>query len=581
MYEQIIKVLVSLSDIWDTFGHYRNKARLLVLMLVLTSFLDAFSIGMLLPVIEIIVSGEAESTFAKLITRFMDGSEQKDQLVLTVYIFLALVILKNIFIYLKNRVHADLSFGLRGFWMKELMTRYLRSNYSYIIENKQGVLVNNVVVEAEKAQFCLKFLVQFISSVLLALFMVVVLFMVSWEITLSLLLVVLLITFISKNTIGSYSTRIGSKKIKYAREVGNLVSESIAGIKQVKTLGLEDKILGQVFDTVNKYMAALGNFRVYSAIPQSVSEVVTVFFLVITVNYIVVFTDVEIADLVPIVAIFVVVGNRISVQAGMLVNSSMQVLSHVESLRLVYGIIKEDMHSEDMDGGVSLDCLNSDIQFEDVSFDYNNDHRVFEKINLVIPKNRFVFFVGGSGTGKSTLVDMLLRLNKPTDGRITFGGNDIQQYNIREWRSNIGYVSQDVMLFNKSIMENVREGNQFATDDEIVSVCKRVNAHDFISDLPDGYSTEVGDRGVKLSGGQRQRIVLARTLLSDPKILIFDEATSALDEKLESQIVREIKCSSNGKTIIYITHRLSTVVHADLIYKIENGTVVEQEALID
>ena len=573
MMTRITKVLVSLNDIWATFGHYRNKARLLVMMVVLTSFLDAFSIGMLLPVIEIIVSGETESTFGMLISQFMDATEQKDQLVVTVYMFFLLVLLKNIFVYLKNRVHADLSFGLRGYWMRELMTRYLRSNYSYIIENKQGSLVNNVVVEAEKAHFCLKFLVQFISSILLSLSMVAVLLMISWEITLSLLLVVLLITLILKNTIGSYSRRIGSKKIKYAREVGNLVSESIAGIKQVKTLGLEDKILGKVFETVNKYMAVLGNFRVYSAIPQSVSEVLTVFFLVITVNYIVVFTDVEIADLIPIVAIFVVVGNRISVQAGMLVNSSMQILSHVESLRLVHGIVKDSVGSECMDRGAEIDCMPGDIKFEDVSFQYQNGRNVIDGMNFVIPKNKFVFLIGASGSGKSTVVDLLLRLNKPTRGRILFNGMDIDDYNLRAWRKSIGYVSQDVLLFNKSIMENVRDGRSDASDEDVIAACKRVNAHSFISELSSGYDTEVGDRGMKLSGGQRQRIVLARTLLSEPSLLVFDEATSALDEELEREIVEEIKISSRGRTVLFVTHRLSTLVHADFVYVIDDGTV--------
>jgi ATP-binding cassette, subfamily B, bacterial len=245
------------------------------------------------------------------------------------------------------------------------------------------------------------------------------------------------------------------------------------------------------------------------------------------------------------------------------------------SLKRIYGLVKDDVGREELDKGPIFEELNGDVVFNNVSFSYGADHNVFEQLNFTIPKGKFVFLIGDSGAGKSTLVDLLLRLQTPQVGSIELGGNDISKTNIKSWRNTIGYVSQDILLFNKSIRENVRDGKCGATDQEIEAICKKVNANEFIQRLPDGYETNVGDRGAKLSGGQNQRLVLARSMLNDPNFLIFDEATSAMDQQLEEKIIQEIKYNSSGKTVLFITHRLATAIHADVIYRLDDGKITK------
>jgi ABC-type multidrug transport system fused ATPase/permease subunit len=570
----MLKNYISLAnELWSAFEHKKGSARLLLFMIVISSFLDAISIGFLLPVMEVIIEGNTVNSYLNHLLSKFNGLTQEKTLVIVLGIFLLLILIKNIIIHLKNRIMANLLFGLRGYWTSELMNKYLHSNYNFILNSKQGTLINNVLIETEKAQVCLKFLVQFVSAALLSMFMVGMLYVISWQVTTIMLLVMVLVVFIFYNLVGAYTRKVGAEKLKYAKFIGNQVSESIIAIKQIKTLSMEGRISKSFSDVVGKYVKTLSDFRVNSSLPKIISEVLVVFLLVMTVFCMINFTNYDIKNLVPIVAIFIVVGNRVAVQASLLTNSSMHILSNWVSLKRIYGLVNDDVGMEELEEGSVFEAFNGDIVFKNVSFSYGADHKVFEQLNFKIPKGKFVFLIGDSGSGKSTLVDLLLLLQAPQSGSIVAGANDLSKINIKSWRNNIGYVSQDILLFNKSIRENVRDGRCSATDREVEEICKLVNANEFIQRLPNGYETNVGDRGAKLSGGQNQRLALARSMLRDPNLLIFDEATSAMDQKLEEKIIKEIKLNSVGKTVLFITHRLATAVHADIVYNLANGEV--------
>ncbi|MDB2464697.1 ABC transporter ATP-binding protein/permease [Amylibacter sp.] len=570
----MLKNYISLAnELWSAFEHKKGSALLLLFMIVISSFLDAISIGFLLPVMEVIIEGNTDNSYLDHLLSKFNGLTQEKTLVIVLGIFLLLILIKNIIIYLKNRIMANLLFGLRGYWTSELMNKYLHSNYNFILNSKQGTLINNVLVETEKAQICLKFLVQFVSAAILSTFMVGVLYFISWQMTTIMLLVMVLVVFIFYNLVGAYTRKVGAEKLKYAKSIGNQVSESIIAIKQIKTLSMEGRISKSFSGVVDKYVKTLSDFRVNSSLPKIISEVLVVFLLVMIVFCMINFTNYDIKNLVPIIAIFIVVGNRVAVQASLLTNSSMHILSNWVSLKRIYGLVKDDVGREVLEEGSVFEAFNCDIVFKNVSFSYGADHKVFEQLNFKIPKGKFVFLIGESGSGKSTLVDLLLLLQAPQSGSIVAGANDLSKINIKSWRSNIGYVSQDILLFNKSIRENIRDGKCSATDREVEEICKLVNANEFIQRLPNGYETNVGDRGAKLSGGQSQRLALARSMLHDPNLLIFDEATSAMDQKLEEKIIQEIKLNSAGKTVLFITHRLATAVHADVIYRLAGGKI--------
>ena len=227
-------------------------------------------------------------------------------------------------------------------------------------------------------------------------------------------------------------------------------------------------------------------------------------------------------------------------------------------------------------GNISLPQVLGELEFENVNFAYNGRNSVIENLSLHIPAGKTIAIVGSTGSGKSTLVKLLLRLYEVQSGTISLDGVDIRELDFKNLRSHIGLVSQDVFLFHGTVGENISYGTITANDNEIIAAAKIAEAHEFIKELPQGYETIVGERGQKLSGGQRQRIAIARAVLKNPPILILDEATSAVDNETEAAIQRSLEKITANRTTIAIAHRLSTVRNADRIYVMEYGKLVEQ-----
>ena len=229
------------------------------------------------------------------------------------------------------------------------------------------------------------------------------------------------------------------------------------------------------------------------------------------------------------------------------------------------------------DVGDAIPCTNikGEIVFENVTFGYLDGKNVLKNVNLRIAPGEKVAFVGTTGAGKTTIANLLLRFYEPQQGRVLLDGLDIQRYQQRSLREQIGLVQQDVFLFSDSVKFNIAYGKWNATETEIVEAAKNAAADEFIGRLPQGYATEIGERGVKLSGGQKQRIAIARVFLKNPPVLILDEATSALDTRTEKQIQGALDKLSQNRTTLIIAHRLSTIMNADRIVVLNNGEIAE------
>ncbi|MCC0873479.1 SAV1866 family putative multidrug efflux ABC transporter [Staphylococcus aureus] len=246
------------------------------------------------------------------------------------------------------------------------------------------------------------------------------------------------------------------------------------------------------------------------------------------------------------------------------------------SMDRVFQLIDEDYDIKNGVGAQPIEIKQGRIDIDHVSFQYNdNEAPILKDINLSIEKGETVAFVGMSGGGKSTLINLIPRFYDVTSGQILIDGHNIKDFLTGSLRNQIGLVQQDNILFSDTVKENILLGRPTATDEEVVEAAKMANAHDFIMNFPQGYDTEVGERGVKLSGGQKQRLSIARIFLNNPPILILDEATSALDLESESIIQEALDVLSKDRTTLIVAHRLSTITHADKIVVIENGHIVE------
>jgi subfamily B ATP-binding cassette protein MsbA len=241
----------------------------------------------------------------------------------------------------------------------------------------------------------------------------------------------------------------------------------------------------------------------------------------------------------------------------------------------VFEFLDTPIEIHDRPGARPFHGLRRELRFEGVSFEYRPGQAVLADVDLVVPRGSVVALVGPSGAGKSTLVDLLGRFYDPSAGRITADGVELSEFSIATLRASLGVVSQETVLFHDTVRANVAYGMPDASDADIERAGRAAYAHDFVSALPNGYDTVVGERGTQLSGGQRQRLAIARAILRDPPILVFDEATSALDNESERLVQAAIERLLEGRTVFVIAHRLSTVQRADQIVVLDRGRVVE------
>jgi ATP-binding cassette subfamily B protein len=280
-------------------------------------------------------------------------------------------------------------------------------------------------------------------------------------------------------------------------------------------------------------------------------------------------------DVGVIVAFIGYIQGRLYGPAASLVGVQVQIVSALAVFERIFEYL--DMKTEEYDppGAVALTDIQGDVRFDHVTFSYDANRVILHDISFEIKPGQIAAFVGPSGAGKSTITQLVPRFYDPQSGRVLVDDHDVKDVTLESLREGIGIVTQETYLFHDTIASNLRYAKPDATDNELIAAARNANIHEFITTLPLGYDTVVGERGHKLSGGERQRLAIARVLLKNPCILILDEATSALDSHNEAAIQEALDVVMRGRTSLVIAHRLSTIVNADVIFVVENGRIVE------
>ncbi len=402
---------------------------------------------------------------------------------------------------------------------------------------------------------------------------VIVMFSLQWKLALviTLLVPVLLgFTIFRRKHMGASSRKVKEK----VAVINSNIESSITGVRTAKAFTNEDYEMSKFVDGCNQHRAARKGFYKQMGIFFSGTEIITnlINLAVIAVGGLLIFGNgLEYVDLL----VFTMYVSSFLGPVRKLANFAEQYTTGMAGFFRFQELMEVAPEITDAPDAQALVCRGGHIAIEDVSFHYDEGVNVLEHIHLDIPAGKTVALVGPSGGGKTTLCHLIPRFYDTIEGRIAIDGQDIRQVTLRSLREQVGIVQQDVMIFAGTVMENIRYGRLDATDEEVMEAAKKAEIHDAIMEMPDGYNTYVGERGIMLSGGQKQRVSIARIFLKNPPILLLDEATSALDTVTEAHIQAALEKLSVGRTTLVIAHRLSTIRNADLIAYIDSEGVRE------
>ena len=364
-------------------------------------------------------------------------------------------------------------------------------------------------------------------------------------------------------------------RIKIA-EINAQIEDNLSGIRVVKSFANED-LENKKFKVGNDAFleAKKNNYKYMGGYNSGLTAFTTMINLLVIVSGGLMITKdmISVTDLVT----FLLYINIFTDPIKTLIDFTEQFQNGYSGYERFLQILSIEPEIKDSENAVSINNVKGDIKLEDVSFKYNDSsHRVLKHINLEVKAGSYVALVGSSGAGKTTLCNLIPRFYEATSGKITIDGKDIKDIKLKDLRDNIGIVQQDVYLFVGTVYDNIRYGRPDATREEVIAAAKEANAYNFIMSLPNGFETDIGQRGIKLSGGQKQRISIARVFLKNPPILIFDEATSALDNESEKIVQESMEKLAKNRTTMVIAHRLSTIRNAEKILVLTDKGIEEQ-----
>lgn len=371
--------------------------------------------------------------------------------------------------------------------------------------------------------------------------------------------------------------RQAARKLTSAQvELSKQMTEDIQALRLVHTFGTQQRTIDKMMRLLEAVQVQLQQRSLIFYLPEPILDVLPIFSLALLAGLAYAMTSTP-ETILPMLLTFLVALQRLSIRIRGVAVALSQLADNSANMQRVDSILTPSDKQFASVGGERFESLQTDICFQQVSLSYSND-QVFalKQLTFTIPRHQVTAFVGQSGAGKSSIVDLLIGLYQPSCGQILVNGSRLQNYEQGSWRDHIGVVSQDTFIFNSSILDNLRYGAPHASLEQVITAAKAAQAHLFISDLPEGYDTIVGERGYRLSGGQRQRLALARAILKQPEILILDEATSALDSQSERLIQQALDEFQHDRTVIVIAHRLSTIVKAHQILVLEKGQLIEQ-----
>ena len=483
-------------------------------------------------------------------------------------------VIKAISLYFTRIQSINISFKIKESIQKSLAEKILNSDLSYINDNHSGKFISNFTEDTGRLQTITQTVALNSTKEIISLFFLIGL-MFSKDLYLSCLALILIpIAAIISKKLGKRMGKAVYGALEANEEFTKYLSEILKSVKLIKIFQREQGEMFKLSNIIKNWIlksSKVEKTRLGSAPMMETVTGIAVALVVFAGGYRSMNGDLEVGAFFSFLTALMLAYQPVRSLAGI----NVAINEGFAAASRIYKILDEQILIKDKANAKNLQISNGDIEFHNVSMNYKNSPLILKKINITIKGKSKVALVGPSGGGKSTILNLIPRFYQIKEGYISIDQQNIFDVKIQSLRKEIALVSQDIVLFDDTIKNNLTFGNSESTQGDIINACIKANCHDFIEKMKDGYDTLVGENGVKLSGGQKQRISIARAILKNSSIILLDEATSALDTESEGIVQEAMNNLSQNKTTITIAHRLSTIKNSDLIYVIEQGTVVE------
>ncbi len=575
------------SRVFRYLKPYKGKIALYFLFTVLSIVFALLSFGMLKPFFDLIFLDQPLSFGKPSSVEIVQNAQQSlaglianmNKLEMLTFICLALIViifLKNLFLYLSIYILNPLKNSIVTIMRSDIYEKILRLPIGYFTEKRKGDLISRVTNDVNEVETSMVGALEgWIRDPLTILLTLGFLFYLSPQLTVGILISIPVVGFILGRISKALKKTSSEAAIKHG-ETLSVLDETLNGLRVIKAFNVE-KIISNRFNALNNELLSARNKitrRRDLASPMSEFLGVMVFVGILWFGGKLIIgreLDLDASTFLTFLAVFYNIINP----AKALSTSFSNLNKGSAAITRIEEVLNTPITVEDNPNGKKLESFTNRIEFKNVRFAYE-DAVILDNINLVIEKGRTIALVGSSGAGKSTLADLVPRFHDVTGGEVLIDGVNIKDYSLQSVRSLMSIVTQEPILFNDSIANNIALGHKDATIEEVTEAAKIANAHHFIIQKENGYNTNIGDRGSKLSGGEKQRLTIARAVLKNPPILILDEATSSLDTESERLVQDAINNMMQNRTSIVIAHRLSTIRHADEIIVLQKGKIVER-----
>lgn len=579
----MVKIFKKMNKLLD--AKQKRIMVVIVFLMLIGGVLESLSISVVIPVVSVLLDPKAIET-NQLLAAIYNGLHLQNVTQFTVVMLVALIgafVLKNLFLFLQNVVQLRFVYTNQFATSRRMMINFMKCPYEYYLNADTAVIQRNITSDVNNMYGLILSVLQLISEGVVFACLVAVLLIVDAKMIMTIAALLIVVLLLIKVVLKPIMVKAGQDNQDYYSGLYKWIEQSVMGIKEIKIANKEQYFINEYAKCGFGYVNAVQKYNLFNSTPRLLIETVCIAGLVLYMM-IVMLQGATVTEMIPQLTTFGMAAMRLIPSANR-INNYLTSISYFEPFFMgVSDHLQEEIHDENMVYDVEaynhkkivekLD-IKDKIELKDITYKYpNSEQLIFDHADMEIPVGSAVGIVGSSGSGKTTVVDILLGLLELETGKITADGVDVKEH-YEEWLKNIGYIPQTIFMIDSTIRKNVAFGiaDEDIDDERVWAVLKEAQLDEFVKSLPEGLDTGIGERGIRLSGGQRQRIGIARALFEDPEVLVLDEATSALDNDTEAAIMESINRLHGKKTLIIIAHRLQTIEKCDIVYRVEKGKV--------